>query len=55
MAPPLNLTEETPGPSKVPTTVGELKFSALDLRLALDSCNIDKQEIRKYGLEFKSL
>ncbi|KAF2282462.1 hypothetical protein GH714_043933 [Hevea brasiliensis] len=45
--PPDNLTQETKGPSKVPTTVGELKHSALDLRLALDNCNIDKSEIRK--------
>lgn len=53
--PPTNLTQETQGPSKVPTTVGELKQSALDLRLALDKCNIDKQEITKYGLAFKSI
>lgn len=53
--PPSNLTEETQGPSKVPLTVGELKQSALDLRLALDKCNVDKKEISKYGLAFKSI
>jgi len=51
--PPSNLLEDTKVTSKVPKTMGELKLTLISFQSALQQCNIDKQEVRKYGLAFK--
>ena len=51
--PPTNLLQETKVEGKVPRTKGELKLSLVDSLVALGKCNVDKEEINKYGLQFK--
>lgn len=51
--PPTNLLQETKVEGKVPRTKGELKLALVDSLVALGKCNVDKEEINKYGLQFK--